>query len=115
MRHLLSCIGCLLCAFLFAGCGPSTFRLDKDGTSGYFGSDRPPLRTMLCDRGDLKIVLDRAELPEDVRNDFIRHVCSDQRSFESTKSLYLFLAPDEKIRLKKAFEKQGYKINHIDC
>ena len=115
MKLVLWFTGCLLCATLFVGCGPSTFLIEKDGSSAYFGSDRPFLRSMLCSRGDLKTILAHADLPADVRGDFLRYVCSDNRSFESTTSLYLFLSPEEKSRLKKAFEQQGYRGNYINC
>lgn len=105
----------LLPVLFLAACGPSTFIVTKDGYAGYFGRDQAFLRTLLCVRGDLEAVLASAVLPEEIKSDFRRYVCSEERSYDKVLSLYLFLTPDEKKSLKSAFEKQGYEINNVHC
>lgn len=100
---------------LFTGCAPTTFLIGKDGNAAYFGRDRACFRKLLCIRGELDAVLASAELTNDQKKDFRTYVCSDERSFEKVLSLYLFLTPDEKSSLKKAFEKHGYDVNYIRC
>lgn len=104
-----------LCAALLAGCGPTTFLIDKDGTFAYFGREKPYLHKTLCMREELKTILADAELPQEIQNDLQRAVCSDERSSDKVVSLYLFLTPEEKQKLKKAFEKHGYKVNQLSC
>jgi hypothetical protein len=113
-RSTLFPVLCLIPAVV-AACGPATFLIERDGTSAFFGRERPYLHTMLCDHAELKVVLRDADLPADVQNDFYRYACSEQRSYDKVASLYLFLTPREKINLKKAFEKHGYRVNYVPC
>ena len=115
MKFRCGFIGVTLCAVLFAGCGPSMFLISKAGTSANFERENPFLRRMLCERGELSLVLANAGLPQDLKADFYRYVCSDERSYDKVVSLYLFLTPEEKNRLKKSFKRQGYDVNSLPC
>ena len=115
MKRLYGHIGATLCVLLFAGCGPSTFLIDKAGTSAYFGSNSPFLHKMLCTRDELRLILADADLPRVMENDFYRYTCSEERSYEKVISLYLILTPVEKMQLKRAFEKHGYEVNRLHC
>jgi hypothetical protein len=115
MKRLYGHIGATLCMVLLAGCGPSTFLINKAGTSSYFGSNSPFLHKMLCTRDEFRLILADADLPREVESDFYRYTCSEQRSYEKVISLYLFLTPVEKMQLKRAFEKHGYEVNRLHC
>jgi hypothetical protein len=115
MKRFYGHIGTALCMVLLAGCGPSTFLIDKAGTSAYFGSKSPFLHKMLCTRDELRLILADADLPREMEGDFYRYTCSEERSYEKVISLYLILTPVEKMRLKRSFEKYGYEVNHLHC
>jgi hypothetical protein len=107
--------GAAVCAVLFAGCGPTTFLIGKAGSYTNFGRDKPFFRKMLCERGELSRILANADLPQDLENDFYRYTCTKERSYDKVVSLYLFLTPAEKTRLKNAFKRQGYQVNSLPC
>jgi len=97
------------------GCGAGTFLITRDGSSTYFGQPDTLLSRRLCSSGDLKNILSAADLPERIRDDFYRYNCTDDRSRDTVISLFAFLSPDEKIRLKRAFKRFGYEINIMHC
>ena len=100
---------------LVAGCSPSTFLINKAGTSSYFGNNSPFLHKMLCTRNELRLILADADLPREMQSDFYRYTCSEERSYDKVISLYLVLTPVEKKQLKRAFEKHGYEVNRLHC
>jgi hypothetical protein len=104
-----------LCVVLFSSCHPSTFLIGKDGSYAYFGRGRPHLYQELCVRDELRSILSESGLPDDMKGDFYEYACSEQRSYDKVVSLYLFLTPEEKERLKASFVKHGYEVNHVNC
>jgi hypothetical protein len=115
MTNLSGYIGAILCVVLLAGCRPATFLIDKAGSTSYFGRNSPYIQKVLCVKGDLKLILADADLPGGLEDDFYHYTCSEERSYDKVISLYLFLTPTEKKRLKEAFEKHGYAVNHLHC
>ncbi len=115
MKRFYGHIGAALCVVLLAGCGPSTFLIDKAGTSAYFGRNNQYLNKKLCTSGELRLILADADLPREIESDFYRYTCSEERSYDKVISLYLVLTPVEKMQLKRAFEKHGYEVNRLHC
>jgi hypothetical protein len=115
MKRFCGHIAAILCVVLLAGCRPATFLIDRQGSSSYFGRNSPYLQRLLCTKGDLMLILADADLPAGLASNFYRYTCSEEKSYEKVISLYLFLTPEEKKRLKKAFEKHGYAVNHLHC
>ncbi len=105
----------ILCAIFAAGCSPATFLISKDGESAFFGRERSSFYRLLCTGEELKTILADADLSSDVKNDLYHYTCSDQRSYDKVVSLYVFLTPDEKKKLKSAFIKHGYEVNYLNC
>ena len=105
MKRLYGHIGATLCMVLVAGCSPSTFLINKAGTSSYFGNNSPFLHKMLCTRDELRLILADADLPREMENDFYRYTCSEERSYEKVISLYLVLTPVEKTAIKAGVRK----------
>ncbi len=105
----------LLIAFALSACGPSTFLINRDGVSSYFGRERGDLQKRLCMGNDLAAILSDTDLPSDIRDDFTTYSCSNERSSEKVLSLYLFLTPEQKHDLKQAFGRHGYEVNRISC
>jgi len=115
MKRFYGHIGAALCVVLLAGCGPSTFLIDKAGTSAYFGRNNQYLNKKLCTSDELRLILADADLPGEIESDFYRYTCSEERSYDKVISLYLVLTPAEKLQLKRAFEKHGYEVNRLHC
>lgn len=115
MKRFYGHIGATLCVLLFAGCGPSTFLIDKAGNSAYFGRNNQFLNKKLCTTDELRLILADADLPREMESDFYRYSCSAERSYDKVISLYLVLTPVEKLQLKRAFEKHGYEVNRLHC
>jgi hypothetical protein len=115
MKRLFGHIGATLCIVLLAGCGPSTFLINKAGNSAYFGRNNQFLNKKLCTSGELRLILADADLPRQMESDFYRYACSEESSYEKVISLYLILTPVEKMQLKRAFEKHGYEVNRLHC
>ena len=105
----------VLAALALSACGPSTFLINRDGVSSYFGRGGGTLQKRLCAGNDLAAILSDANLPADIREDFTIYSCSKERSSEKVLSLYLFLTPEQKKDLKQAFVRHGYEVNHINC
>ena len=102
-------------SFILTGCAPSTFIVSNGIRSNYFGSESKGAYRMLCSSGDLKKVLRRAELPEEIKEDIYEYACTEHRSNKKMISLYTFLTPEEKKSLKRAFVRHGYTVNSVPC
>lgn len=107
------CVVFLLLSLL--GCGPSTFLINRDGVSGYFGREGRFLHQLLCERDDLKQVLSETSIPEKIQHELYLYDCTPDRSFEKIISLYRMLSPGEKMELRRAFKNHGYLINYVSC
>ncbi|MGE5237449.1 MAG: hypothetical protein ACM3ON_01465 [Chloroflexota bacterium] len=105
----------LLLAMVVAGCAPTTFIISKDGRAYYLGRKSESLYNMLCRSGDLERILAETSMPDDLKKEFYRYNCSGERSKEKVVSLYLFLSPEEKEDLQRAFRRHGYTINYVPC
>ena len=82
MKRLFGLIGATLCIVLLAGCGPSTFLINKAGNSAYFGRNNQFLNKRLCTSGELRLILADADLPREMESDFYRYACSEESSYE---------------------------------
>ncbi len=103
-------------SLLAAGCGSSTFIITKGGEHAYyFGRVSKSLQKLLCKSGDFRKILRDAEIPEQVKPDFYRYVCTKEADKKKVVSLYKFLSPAEKESLKRAFIKHGYTVNYVPC
>ena len=105
----------LLAVLFLAGCAASTFIVSKDGRAYYLGTKSDAVYRMLCKSGDLEHVLTETSVPDDLKQDFYRYNCSEERSKEKVVSLYTFFTPEEKEQLKSAFRRHGYDINYVPC
>jgi len=105
----------IIAAVLLSACAPATFLVSKGNRAYYIGSRSKQLNRLLCQSGDMDRVLERTDFPEDIERSLYRYVCTDEGSVEKATSIYLFLTPDEKKELKRAFIKEGYTVNYVPC
>ncbi|MBI5640977.1 MAG: hypothetical protein HZA17_11175 [Nitrospirae bacterium] len=105
---------CLLLLFISCGCS-STFLVSKDGYGYFLGSDSKAAYKMLCESGDLAMVLLETSLPQDIKDALLRYSCSQERSREKVKRVFAAISPEHKQELMNAFRKNGYEINYLHC
>lgn len=100
---------------LTAGCGPTTFLVGRNGSYTFFGRMNTPLAKDLCTSGDLRAILDDAKIPAIARDGLYRYTCTDEYSRDRVVSIYLFMTPEEKKELMRAFTRRGYEVNLVHC
>ncbi len=105
----------IIVGILLVACKPTTFIISKGTRGYYFGRQSKSLYRLLCASGDFKKVLRDANIPEDIKSQFYEYVCTKKASKDKVVSLYLFLTPEEKKSLKRAFIKHGYTVNYVPC
>jgi hypothetical protein len=115
MRRCRRMLTGLLTILFLAGCATTTFIVSKDGRAYYLGTKSNAMYAMLCKSGDLEHLLAEISVPDDLKKDFYRYNCSEERSKEKVASLYTFFTPAEKEELKSAFRRHGYDINYVPC
>jgi hypothetical protein len=103
----IACMASILCACT------STFLVNKDGMSYFFGSNSNPVYEMLCTSGDFEKVLLATHLSTEMKEALYKYNCSDERSGEKVKQIYLSMTPEQKKDLRNAFKAIGYAINNL--
>jgi len=100
---------------LSAGCGPTTFLVGKDGHYTFFGRMNTPLARDLCTSGELRTILDDAKIPAIAKDGLYRYTCTAEYSRDRVVSIYVFMTPEEKKELMRAFGRRGYEVNLVHC
>ncbi|MDA8099309.1 MAG: hypothetical protein M0042_06755 [Nitrospiraceae bacterium] len=98
-----------------AGCGSTTFLVGKDGYYTFFGRKNTDLGKALCTTGELRTILDDAQIPGIAKDGFFRYSCTPEYSRDMVLSIYTFMTPDEKKELMRAFARRGYEVNLVHC
>ena len=114
MKKNLLILSIILTSFVFS-CQQSTFLISKGNRAYYFGRQSNSLKRLLCESGDFKKVLRDTKMPQHLKADFYKYVCSKEASKDKVMALYNFLSPEERKSLKRAFVKHGYAINYVPC
>jgi len=97
---------------LAAGACSSTFMVSKgEGKRGYLGSNSKTMYDMLCASGDLNDVLETTHLSQEMKDSFYQYNCSDDRSSDKVKQLFLSMTCEQRKDVRTAFKKKGYSIN----
>ncbi len=105
----------ILVISLFAGC-TSTFLVTKDGKSYFFGSEKEGLYKMLCESGDLTLILTDTQLPSRIKDELYKYNCVPaEQSREKISEIYASMTPEQRRELRFAFQKHGYDINYLVC
>jgi hypothetical protein len=106
----------ILLAALFTGGCSDTFVVTKDGKSYFFGSKREGFQKMLCDSGDLKIILADTQLPSNLKGDLYKYNClAAEHSKKKVMEIYTSMTPEQRRDLRLTFQKHGYDINYMQC
>ena len=102
-------------AAVLSGCGPTTFLVGKNGSYTFFGRLNTDLGRTLCSSGELRAILDEAQVPPIAKDGLYRHTCTAEYDREMVLSIYTFLMPGEKQELMRSFARHGYEVNLVHC
>jgi hypothetical protein len=93
----------------------STFNIQKEGKTYFFGSREEGFYKMMCESGDLSKILEATSLPKETKESLYKWNCSPERSVEMVKKTYVSLTPEQRKDLRLAFKKYGYEVNAMRC
>ena len=113
MRNMRAYVVTTLLLLLAAGC-TSNFLITKDGKSYFFGSRDDAIYKMLCESGDLKMILAGTKLPENTKADLYKYNCTEP-SKDKLKDMVSSMTPEQRRDLRLSFQVHGYDINRINC
>ena len=113
MRNMRTFIVITLLLLLAAGC-TSNFLITKDGKSYFFGSRDDAIYKMLCESGDLKMILAGTKLPDNTKADLYKYNCTAP-SKDKLKEVVSSMTPEQRRDLRLTFQVHGYDINRINC
>ncbi len=113
MRNVRTFILSTLLLLLVAGC-TSNFLITKDGKSYFFGSRDEAIYKMLCESGDLKLILAGTKLPDNTKAELYKYNCTSP-SKDKLKEVVSSMTPEQRRNLRLSFQIHGYDINRINC
>ena len=113
MRWTLAHAVCAAGLLLSQGCASSNFMVKKNDTGFFITSDRPELKLMLCDSGDMDTIVRDSRLPEALQKVLKEKVCADRKNRKELKSIFNEMTKEQLASLKDAFRKNGYDINKV--
>jgi hypothetical protein len=113
MKTLRPFIVTALLIFAAVGC-TSNFLITKNGKSYFFGSRDDATYKMLCESGDLKMILSYTKLPESTKADIYKYNCTAP-SKDKLKEVVSSMTPEQRRELRLSFQIHGYDINRINC
>jgi len=101
---------------LLGACGSSsTFVASKDGRGYYLGNSKSAAYEMFCQSGDLKKILADTSLAQEMREELYQYNCGADRSNDKVRKLYASMTADQRKDLRRAFKRNGYDVNYIQC
>jgi len=102
-------------AALVTACS-DTFVITKDGKSYFFGSKREGFYKMLCESGDLQVILAETHISPKMREDLYKFNCvTPEQSKDKVSAIYTSMTPEQRRDLRLSFQKHGYDINYMAC
>jgi hypothetical protein len=114
MKSVLNISLCLCTLVALAGCAHNFSVIKEEGRPYYLGTRGAGLHKTLCESGDLKRVLARAELREETKADIYKYNCLEPSTAKMTK-LLTDLKFMENASLRQSFRREGYMINYFPC
>jgi len=93
------------------GCSSGNFLVNKSSKSFYLTSNSPDLKQILCDSGDMDVIVQDSELPVPLQKTLKESICDPGK--DRGRLLYILgeLTNEQRVSFKKAFLKNGYEIN----
>ena len=100
-----------LLSLALAGCSSGNFMVSKENVSFFITSDRPELRLVLCDSGDMDLIVRDSHLQEPMQQKLKEMICAGHKNRKDLKALLASLDKDQLEAFMDAFRKNGYEIN----
>lgn len=100
-----------LMSLALAGCSSGNFMVRKENVSFFITSDRPELRLVLCDSGDMERIATDSHLQETLQQTLKEKICAVHKNRKDLKALLASLDKDQLEAFLDAFRKNGYEIN----
>lgn len=108
-------IGIAGMALFVAACSPALMVGKGEMKARYLGSNVKIMYDMLCVSGDLVKVLETTHFSKEMKDSLYKYNCSDERSGEKVRQLFLSMTPAQRKDIKMAFKENGYSINGGSC
>jgi hypothetical protein len=113
MQRMVNCAAAMVVALLAGGCSSNNFLLYKEGRHFFVTSNRPELKRVLCDSGDMDRIVRDAKLPEPLQKELKEEVCASDKVKERLMATLDGMSREQRAALKTAFRENGYDINNI--
>lgn len=101
-------------ANFFAGC-TNNILVTKNGERYFVATKDKGLKKLLCDSGDMTLILQSAELRKPLEEQLYTGICGDNTSREKILELFAGMTKEERSKFKFAFQLNGYDVNKVLC
>lgn len=102
-----------LMSLALAGCSSGNFMVRKESVSFFITSDRPELRLVLCDSGDMDRIASDSHLQPPLQQTLKEKICAVRKDRKELKALLSSLDKNQLEAFMDAFRKNGYEINIV--
>ncbi|WP_129127431.1 hypothetical protein [Geomonas oryzae] len=102
-----------LLSLALGGCSSGNFMVSKENVSFFITSDRPELRLVLCDSGDMERIARDSHLQDHLQQTLKEKICAVHKDRKDLKALLASLDKDQLAAFMDAFRKNGYEINIV--
>lgn len=100
-------------AMLVGGCGSNNFLIYKNAKHFYVTSTGPELKRVLCDSGDMDMIVTDSKLPEAMQKELKDGICASNKVKERLMASLDGMTKEQRAALKGAFRSNGYDINVV--
>jgi len=113
MRQTPVCAAVAVLLLFSSGCGSKNFIVKKQGSSFFLTSDRPELKRVLCESGDIDAVARDSRLPDSLQGLLKEKICASRKNKKELKAIFQGMSPDQLADFKDGFRRNGYEINMV--
>jgi hypothetical protein len=111
MRWIQTCIAITVELLILAGCSSSNFMVYKDGSNFYVTSNCTERKRILCDSGDIDIIVKDSGLPDSLQKALKDNTCATSKEKGILMVTLEGMTNVQITALKDAFRRNGYEIN----
>lgn len=111
MRWFPTVAAIMAMALMAGGCGTRTFMVYKDGNNFFITKECAERHRLLCDSGEINLVVINSGLPGPLQLRIKEAICSADRAKNNMQDIIDELTDEQLSSLKTAFRTYGYEIN----
>ncbi len=105
-------IAAAIVAGIFSGC-TSNILVRKNGQPYFLATKQKGLKPLLCDSGDLEVILKDTKLENRQQDDIRSSICAESFNREKTLEVLSGLTREEREDFKGSLERHGYHVNNL--